>query len=140
MYHKPCLISQIAKDINDFIDEFESFIDEISDSVARLTSYESIFSGNQRFGNALALMFSELLQYFRWLRIYVQKNQSIGLRRFLSMHDLRRAAATRYSKIKDLCARAEKEAQLAGIEAVLTNQRNALNFFDDSRQIRAVDG
>jgi hypothetical protein len=56
------------------------------------------------------------------------------------MHDLRRAAATRYSKIKDLCARAEKEAQLAGIEAVLTNQRNALNFFDDSRQIHAVDG
>jgi methyl-accepting chemotaxis protein len=63
--HKPCWISQIAKDINDFIDEFKSFIDEISDSVARLTSYESIFSGNQRFGHALALMFSELLQYFR---------------------------------------------------------------------------
>lgn len=124
----------MTRDITDFFEHLQTFVEDIADGVARLTVYERSFGRSPRLNQSLAVLFAELLQYFRWLRTYLSRPRSNFMRRLILIHDLQQAAKSRRQQLERLCQRAEKDAQLAALETTSANQDAALYILRGSGQ------
>lgn len=114
--------------MTEFFEQLNGFVEDISDAMSRLTNYAALFQNNYRLNNSLEHLFVEVLQYFRWLRGYIGRPRKNIIRRLLIMHDLRESAQAQRAKLRHLCERTEKDAQLAAFEDAAEQQKQVLQI------------